>query len=289
MRTSILSLIIVFSVLFAFCITGVALLAWNGSGKWALERPDIRREVKPLVYDPSTIFAKSDDESEADEMGNETGDKSVYTSWGRIGDVELFSPFAHLDITTLLAVSIGAMPEDIVRDGLPWFGATRDDFKGKPRKHKGLDFYLDAEPIHVMADGKVIVRKTRANAGNYVIVDHGDGVHTLYMHLKSPYTGPDDIRQGDILGITGTSGNAISPQLHLGIKIDGVYIDPMIPLKGAASYETMVLIDYYESLYSIKSEARAYLVDAYLTTDSERRKALTERAKSLLTTIETDE
>ena len=264
-------------------------MAWNGSGKWALERPDIRREVKPLVYDPSTIFAKSDDESEADEMGNETGDKSVYTSWGRIGDVELFSPFAHLDITTLLAVSIGAMPEDIVRDGLPWFGATRDDFKGKPRKHKGLDFYLDAEPIHVMADGKVIVRKTRANAGNYVIVDHGDGVHTLYMHLKSPYTGPDDIRQGDILGITGTSGNAISPQLHLGIKIDGVYIDPMIPLKGAASYETMVLIDYYESLYSIKSEARAYLVDAYLTTDSERRKALTERAKSLLTTIETDE
>lgn len=209
--------------------------------------------------------------------------------WGKIRGIELTAPIASLTAEELLAVSLGSMHEDIVRDGLPWFDAVRDDFKNKPRRHRGLDFYGENLPIIAMADGTITVRSNAKNAGYYVVIDHGGGVETLYMHLKEPYNGPNRVERGDLLGITGISGNAISPQLHLGIRVDKVYIDPTSPLKEAADTGTRDLIAYYESQFEVKSRARKHLVTAYLADDADVKRAETEKGLELLRTISYDE
>jgi murein DD-endopeptidase MepM/ murein hydrolase activator NlpD len=225
----------------------------------------------------------------AKEAAGETPSPHGPVEWGAINGVGLTAPIASLAMDGLLAVSLGSMHEDLVRDGLPWFGVARDDFKRAPRKHRGLDFYGEGLAIAAMADGTVTVREMRKNAGYYVIINHGKGVETLYMHLKEPYAGPSRVRRGDVLGLTGISGNAISPQLHLGIRVNGAYIDPISPLKESADTDTKNLIAYYESLYAVKIAARGHLVRAYLSGDSETKRIETEKAVELLGSISHDE
>ena len=209
--------------------------------------------------------------------------------WGSIGGIELYSPFANMTVAKLLSISVGAMPADLVRDGLPWFGAARDDFLGKPRDHKGLDFYGSDLPIVAMANGRVETRSQEEKAGYFVVIDHGNGVKTTYMHLDGPYSGPNVVKQGDMLGNTGISGNAFSPQLHLGITVDGKAIDPLTPVLNAADKETNDTIDYYRSLIPTKTEARAHLVSSYVSSDEAVRDRETKAAFEVLSTIASDQ
>lgn len=209
-------------------------------------------------------------------------------TWGIVRGVTLSAPFSDMDAGELLDISLGAMPRDLVQDGLPWFGAARDDFLKKPRSHRGLDFYGEGMEIRAMADGRIIANSTTKTAGYYVKIDHGSGVKTIYIHLDEPYDGPDLVEGGDVLGITGTSGNAISPQLHLGVSVDDVYIDPIDILYESSGGETREAIDYCRSLMSAKEAARDHLVAAYLSEDEAVRRAEREEAILILSIIAHD-
>jgi len=209
-------------------------------------------------------------------------------TWGSVKGVILTAPFSDMSARELLDISLGAMPRDLVQDGLPWFGADRDDFLGKPRSHKGLDFYGEKMEIRALADGRVIANSTTKTAGYYVKIDHGTNVKTIYIHLDEPYDGPDLVTRGDILGVTGTSGNAISPQLHLGVSVDDVYIDPIDILYESSGEETRKAIDYYRSLVSAKAAARNHLVTAFLSDDETIRRAEHEEARLILSIIAHD-
>ncbi|MBN1882512.1 MAG: M23 family metallopeptidase [Deltaproteobacteria bacterium] len=209
-------------------------------------------------------------------------------TWGSVQGVTLTAPFSDMETRELLDISLGAMPRDLVRDGLPWFGAVRDDFLGKPRSHRGLDFYGEGMEIRAMADGRIIANSTTKTAGYYVKIDHGSGVKTIYIHLDEPYDGPDTIKRGDVLGITGTSGNAVSPQLHLGVSVDDVYIDPIDILYESSGEEARETIDYYRSLMSAKEAARDRLVAAFLSDDETTRTAEYEEALFILSIIAHD-
>lgn len=95
--------------------------------------------------------------------------------------------------------------------------------------HKGTDFRA-AEGTAVMAmnDGVVKIAKKFTIYGNSVIVDHGLGVQTLYMHLsKIDVKEGEVVRKGDIIGLSGQTGYAEQPHLHISVKIAGVSIDPI--------------------------------------------------------------
>jgi hypothetical protein len=221
-------------------------------------------------------------------LTQEDGAKPKPVPWGRIGTVELSAPLAGMDIPALLAASLGAMPPDLVLDGLPWFGAARDDFLNIPRWHQGLDFYGSDLNVTAMADGVVTARSSEERAGYFVVIDHGGGVITRYMHLDRPYAGPDRVKRGDIIGTTGTSGNAASPQLHLEITRDRRPIDPIAPLIEGADEETIALITSYQSMMSVKTEARAHLVRAFTARDEKTRDEEERKALDLLSTLADD-
>ncbi len=96
--------------------------------------------------------------------------------------------------------------------------------------HKGTD-YRAATGTAVMAmnDGVVKVAQEFMVYGNTVIIDHGQGIQTLYMHLSElKVQAGDIIKRGDVIGLSGMTGYADAPHLHISVKVGGVSIDPEV-------------------------------------------------------------
>ncbi len=101
----------------------------------------------------------------------------------------------------------------------------------REKGHMGTDYAApEGTPIWAAADGKIAFRKMGKGAGNMVIIDHGNGLVTLYMHLSAFEEGQKvgtRVKQKDVIGYVGMTGLATGPHLHFGVKKHGKYVDPM--------------------------------------------------------------
>lgn len=95
--------------------------------------------------------------------------------------------------------------------------------------HGGTDFAAaEGEAVRAVADGIVRLAETLPLSGNAVMVDHGLGVVSSYLHLSSIDVRVGHfVRKGDPLGRVGSTGLATGPHLHLGLRVNGVRVDPM--------------------------------------------------------------
>ena len=96
--------------------------------------------------------------------------------------------------------------------------------------HDGLDLATTAgSPIMAAAAGTVVAAGwCDCGLGNYVEIDHGNGVHTLYGHMQSqPYVAVgQQVAQGDVIGPVGSTGLSTGPHTHFMVTIDGVAQNP---------------------------------------------------------------
>jgi murein DD-endopeptidase MepM/ murein hydrolase activator NlpD len=113
------------------------------------------------------------------------------------------------------------------------FGIRRV-FKGELKtEHQGLDYHA-ARGTRVLAanSGTVLLARRLFFEGNCVVVDHGQGLMTLYMHLsKFKVRKGQRVRRGQLLGLSGATGRATGPHLHLAVRWEGIYLDPAKLLK----------------------------------------------------------
>lgn len=95
--------------------------------------------------------------------------------------------------------------------------------------HKGTDFRAAVgTPVVAMNSGVVRVAREFVVYGKTVVIDHGLGLQTLYMHLSEiDVKEGDTVATGERVGTSGKTGYAESPHLHLSVKIGGISIDPM--------------------------------------------------------------
>ena len=101
--------------------------------------------------------------------------------------------------------------------------------------HKGIDIGRVGytTEIHAATAGTVIVSQYSSSYGNYVVVSHGSGNTTLYAHMSSRKVSVGAyVNQGDVLGITGSTGHSTGPHLHFEISENGVRINPLNYLTG---------------------------------------------------------
>jgi len=113
------------------------------------------------------------------------------------------------------------------------FGTTRT-FNGQVRStHEGLDFRAVAgTPIAALNSGTVLLARPLYFEGNFVVLDHGQGLLSLYLHMSEiKVKEGDKVEKGQILGLVGGTGRATGPHLHIAVRWQGVYIDPAILLK----------------------------------------------------------
>jgi murein DD-endopeptidase MepM/ murein hydrolase activator NlpD len=119
-------------------------------------------------------------------------------------------------------------PADPLPEGKT-FGWTRY-FDGKlaPQPHMGADYALtEGTPVVSVADGTVVLAEDLFYPGNAVIVDHGDGLFTMYFHLSEiAVESGREISKGERVGSVGTTGRSTGPHLFFGVRWHGARIDP---------------------------------------------------------------
>jgi murein DD-endopeptidase MepM/ murein hydrolase activator NlpD len=107
-------------------------------------------------------------------------------------------------------------------------------FNGQPRApHSGADLRADVgTPVYAANRGRVVLAKDLFYSGNAVIVDHGLGLYTVYLHLSKIDVAPGAIvERGQRLGLAGATGRVTGPHLHWGVRIVDARVDPFSLLK----------------------------------------------------------
>ena len=113
------------------------------------------------------------------------------------------------------------------------FGVERV-FNGSVQStHQGLDFRVPSgTSVAAVNSGRVILARPLFFEGNCVVIDHGQGLLTLYLHLsKFSVKEGDDVSKGQPIGLSGGTGRATGPHLHLAVRWQGVYLNPQVLLK----------------------------------------------------------
>lgn len=106
---------------------------------------------------------------------------------------------------------------------------TRRTFNGKVQSmHQGLDFAVPkGTPVHAVNAGTVLLASPLYFEGNCVVIDHGQGLLTLYLHLSEiKVKSGDQVEGGQEIGLSGGTGRATGPHLHLAVRWEGVYLNP---------------------------------------------------------------
>jgi murein DD-endopeptidase MepM/ murein hydrolase activator NlpD len=113
------------------------------------------------------------------------------------------------------------------------FGVERV-FNGSVQStHQGLDFRVPSgTPVAAVNSGRVILARPMFFEGNWVVIDHGQGLLTLYLHLSEfSVKEGDEVSKGQPIGLSGGTGRATGPHLHLAVRWQGVYVNPQVLLK----------------------------------------------------------
>ena len=115
------------------------------------------------------------------------------------------------------------------------FGTQRT-FNGQVQStHQGLDYAVpQGTPVAAVNSGTVLVARPMFFEGNCVVLDHGQGLLTIYMHLSEfKVKEGEHVARGEVLGLSGGTGRATGPHLHVAVRWEGLYLDPAILLKLA--------------------------------------------------------
>lgn len=109
------------------------------------------------------------------------------------------------------------------------YGYSRDTI-GYSIPHKGTDFRAPVgTPVMAMNRGVVRLTKNFRNYGKTIVVDHGFGLMTFYMHLSKIRVNVGElVLPGQVIGLSGDTGYAEGAHLHLTVRINEVSIDPMV-------------------------------------------------------------
>lgn len=94
--------------------------------------------------------------------------------------------------------------------------------------HRGVDMCVSAQgktygaEIVAAQSGKALEVGNHSTMGNYIILDHGNGITTVYMHCSVlKITGGQTVQQGQVIGLVGDTGNTTGPHLHFEVRISG--------------------------------------------------------------------
>jgi murein DD-endopeptidase MepM/ murein hydrolase activator NlpD len=130
-----------------------------------------------------------------------------------------------------------------------WNGRFVDPLPGKPigtpfgvrrvindipkNPHSGVDITADeGEPVKAPNDGVVILVDDQFYSGNSVVLDHGQGIYTMFFHLsKATVKYGQAVRKGDVIALVGSTGRSTGAHLHWGARVQGAKVDPLELIK----------------------------------------------------------
>ena len=124
--------------------------------------------------------------------------------------------------------------------------------------HNGIDLVgaQVGDQVRAIADGMVVTAKSDPTAGNFVRLDHGQNVHTRYLHMDSlNVRAGQRVTKGQVIGTYGNTGNSTGPHLHFEVRRGGVPgkdEDPAPYLKGQPLHGPMFTVNGKPTMVPVK-------------------------------------
>lgn len=110
------------------------------------------------------------------------------------------------------------------------FGDRTSPTEGTSTDHKGIDISAQTgASILAAASGTVVIATYSYSAGNYIMINHGGGIYTVYMHCSQLLASEgQEVAQGETIARVGSTGYSTGPHLHFGIRANGSYVNPSL-------------------------------------------------------------
>ena len=109
------------------------------------------------------------------------------------------------------------------------YGMRIHPFYRTLQSHQGVDYTVpEGSRVFATAAGRVKEIASRSTAGRTIVIDHGNGYETSYSHLLAVNVRRgQEVRRGDIIGLSGNTGLSIAPHLHYEVRHNGMRVDPI--------------------------------------------------------------
>ena len=113
------------------------------------------------------------------------------------------------------------------------YGSRMHPILGVEKFHNGLDMAAPSGTAILAAyDGDVVAAAYSGSMGNYIMIDHGSGLYTIYMHCSALYVSKgQSVSKGQNIAAVGSTGRSSGPHLHFGVRLNGNYTSPWNYLK----------------------------------------------------------
>ena len=117
------------------------------------------------------------------------------------------------------------------------FGYRSDPFRGSRAMHAGVDIPGPVgTAIYATADGVVGRAQRLGGYGNYIEIEHGQGIQTRYGHLSAILVAPNTrVKRGQLIGRMGSTGRSTGSHLHYEVRLDGRAVNPL-PFLQSSDY-----------------------------------------------------
>jgi murein DD-endopeptidase MepM/ murein hydrolase activator NlpD len=108
------------------------------------------------------------------------------------------------------------------------FGEREDPFNGEGAFHAGIDIATGyGNPVHAPADGYILMAGPASGYGREMILDHGQGITTVYGHLSGfAVAAGQQVKRGQVIGYVGSAGRSTGPHLHYEVRIRNTPVNP---------------------------------------------------------------
>ena len=113
------------------------------------------------------------------------------------------------------------------------YGSRMHPILGVEKFHNGLDMAAPSGTAILAAyGGDVVAAAYSGSMGNYIMIDHGSGLYTIYMHCSALYVSKgQSVSKGQNIAAVGSTGRSTGPHLHFGVRLNGNYTSPWNYLK----------------------------------------------------------
>lgn len=159
--------------------------------------------------------------NQKDELTGAGGEPNPFGPYNKVMSPPEYATFAPVIITTTITAPVTGRVSS-------HFGYRYHPITGKLDFHKGIDIAAEYEsPIFAAVNGKVSKIGESDTAGNYIILDHGNGFTTTYMHCsKIVAREQSKVREGEVIAKVGSTGMSTGNHLHFQMALHDVVFDP---------------------------------------------------------------
>lgn len=140
-------------------------------------------------------------------------EKLINNQESKLASIPAIQPLSNKDLTRIAS----------------GFGYRIHPIYGIPKMHNGLDFTAtQGTPIYATGDGRVTTSGMGTGTGNHIIINHGYGYETVYMHMvRIKARDGQLVKRGQIIGWVGSTGASTGPHCHYEVHINGRPVDPV--------------------------------------------------------------